>query len=88
MTETTPITEQFGARLEHQVHDRHATRMALSGPTITICGATIVPAPMATPEGKPCPACTSTLRRAQGTPRPNRNRNRRTLANRWWGLAP
>jgi hypothetical protein len=74
VNETTPITDQFGARLEHQVHDHNVTRMAIGGPMTAVCGATITPAPMVSPEGKPCPACAAKTRNAPRTAPPSRNR--------------
>jgi hypothetical protein len=75
---TTPITEQFGARLEHQVHDWSATRMAVGEPMTAVCGATIIPAPMVSPEGRPCPACAAKTPGALWTGAPTRNRRGRS----------
>lgn len=59
--DTTPITDQFGARLAHQVFDAHASYRAYGAHLRTVCGLYITPAPMIGPVGAPCPACAAIL---------------------------
>ncbi|GAA1254352.1 hypothetical protein GCM10009609_17160 [Pseudonocardia aurantiaca] len=53
---TTPLTDQFGDQLTHQVPDGPAAGTE-NGVLRAICGRLITPAPLAAPDGKPCPAC-------------------------------
>ncbi len=58
---TTPVTEQFGAGLAHEVFDDHAGRQPATGLRRAACGRFIVPAAMTAPAGPPCPACQANL---------------------------
>jgi hypothetical protein len=58
---TTPVTAQFGDRFAHEVADRDVYEQNDRGAMRAVCGEWIVPAPMTSPVGKPCPACTSNL---------------------------
>lgn len=57
---TTSITDQVGG-LAHQVDDVHVSRLIAGGTVFGLCGATIIPAPMVVPEGRPCPVCAARI---------------------------
>jgi hypothetical protein len=59
--DATPITDQFGARLAHQVFDTNAAGRTQDARLQTVCGRYITPAPMIGPVGTPCLACTTIL---------------------------
>ncbi len=56
---TTPITAQFGARVAHEVTDEAFA--AGRGEYQALCGCVFVPAALAAPVGRPCPACLGIL---------------------------
>lgn len=58
----TPVTEQFGAGLTHQVFDVHAANRLDGHLVRAVCGRLITPAPMSAPSGRPCPACALRLK--------------------------
>jgi hypothetical protein len=62
---TTPVTEQFGAGLTHQVFDARAANRMDGDLLRTACGRLITPAPMSAPIGEPCPACAVRVGRSQ-----------------------
>lgn len=72
---TTPVTAQFGDRLAHEVSDRDVSEQNDRGAMRALCGEWIVPAPMMSPVGKPCPACMSNLDHAAVHRLPNDSRN-------------
>ena len=51
-----PVTENSGQGLTHQVYDVHLNGHT-SGRLPTVCGATILPAAVASPIGRPCQEC-------------------------------
>jgi hypothetical protein len=59
--DTTPVTDQFGAGLTHQVFDAHATHRVQGARLRTVCGRYVTPAPMIGPVGAPCPVCVAIL---------------------------
>jgi hypothetical protein len=60
---TSPITAQFGARIEHEVTDDAFA--ASQGEYEAICGCVFVPAPLTAPPGRPCLACLGILAAAR-----------------------
>jgi hypothetical protein len=53
---SVPITDQSDQGLTHQVYDVHLHEY-VDGRLPAVCGATIIPAPMASPLGRPCREC-------------------------------
>jgi hypothetical protein len=78
---TTPVTEQFGERLAHQVFD---IQSAVQDDLLrTMCGQLIVPAPLTSPVGAPCAACAEKIahgRRSSG----RRARGVARVMTGWW----
>ncbi|MGH4007031.1 MAG: hypothetical protein ACRDTH_02495 [Pseudonocardiaceae bacterium] len=67
---TAPITAGFGVRVAHEVTDEAFA--AGRGEYVALCGCIFVPAPLAAPPGRPCPACLGVLAAAHpaaATPR-------------------
>jgi hypothetical protein len=62
---TSPITAQFGARIEHKVTDDAFA--ASQGEYEAMCGCVFLPAPLTAPPGRPCPACLDILTAAHQT---------------------
>jgi hypothetical protein len=62
---TSPITAQFGARIEHEVTDDAFA--ASQGEYEATCGCVFLPAPLTTPPGRPCQACLDILTAAHQT---------------------
>jgi len=76
---TTPITAQFGDRLEHEVTDEDACA-ARRGEYSALCGAVFVAAPMIAEAGASCPDCAAIIasrRAAAKTAAGQRPRHRR-----------
>jgi hypothetical protein len=61
---TASITEQFGAGVAHEVSDE-AFAASSRGEFKALCGSVFVAAALATPVGRPCPACLSVLAAAR-----------------------
>ena len=77
---STPVTNQFGDGLAHQVYDRYVTQNADDGVMFALCGQRIVPAPMASPEGKPCEECETKIRHLKWSAgHPHRSNSRRWI---------
>lgn len=76
---TTPVTAQFGDRLEHEVTDEDACA-ARRGEYPALCGVVVVAAPMIAEAGAPCPDCAAIIashRAAAETAAGQRPRHRR-----------
>jgi hypothetical protein len=54
---SVPITDFNEEGLTHQVYDQNIHRHSAGQPLPAVCGVMILPAPMASPVGKPCQEC-------------------------------
>ena len=78
---TAPITAGFGVRVTHEVTDEAFA--ADRGEYEALCGCVFIPAPLAAPPGRSCPACLDILAAARraaalaGAHQPHRRRHHR-----------
>jgi hypothetical protein len=75
---SVPVTDCSGQGLTHQVYDLHLCSHT-SGPLPTVCGSAILPAPMASPIGRPCPECEARIGYLDWDGNPARTRIRHRL---------
>lgn len=76
------VTDNSRQGLAHHVYDLHIGRSAVGTPLAAVCGATIQPAPMVSPVGKPCQGCEERIAYLAWDGEPERHGIRQRLTHR------